>query len=327
MSVGTPTFTPSGATVVGVRSDSTPAVLDEEGNVITPGVNKPLTDPYPTGITGITWTVTDSDGRTASCLQRVTVNAACGTDTENPTITAPADVNVTTGGDNTVCTVGLSESLGQATATDNCSVTITVSGIPANNHFPLGTTVLTYTATDPAGNTATDTQSVTVTDDTPPRIQAPADATYVCPSEVPAANPSQATRGDVFDENGNLLPPGPPFDNCGVPTVTVTESNNGGAGSVSSPLIITRTFTATDASNNSASSIQTITVADGVAPTISAPADASYQCASEVPAANPNQATASDNCAAPTVTVSETNNGGAGTTGESVGHHSHLHRN
>ena len=42
--------------------------------------------------------------------------------------------------------------LGQATATDNCSVTITVSGIPANNHFPIGTTTLTYTATDPAGN-------------------------------------------------------------------------------------------------------------------------------------------------------------------------------
>ena len=105
VSVGTPTFTPSGATVVGVRSDSTPTVYDEEGNVVTPGVNKPLTDPYPTGITGITWTVTDSDGRTASCLQRVTVNAVCLSDTGNPVITAPDDVIRTTGGDNTVCTV------------------------------------------------------------------------------------------------------------------------------------------------------------------------------------------------------------------------------
>jgi hypothetical protein len=117
----------------------------------------------------------------------------------------------------------------------------------------------------------------------------------------------------VLDENGNPLPPGPPFDNCGTPTVGVTETNNGGAGSVANPLVITRTYTATDSGGLTSSAIQTITVADGIAPSVTAPADANYQCASEVPAASPSQATASDNCAAPTVTVSDTDNGGAGT--------------
>jgi len=304
--VGTPTFTASGGgTVVGVRSDGTPAVVDEDGTVITPATTPPLTDPYPTGNTGITWTVTDADGRTASCTQTVIVTAPCASDTESPTITAPADITVSTGPDNTGCSVALDDELGQAEAHDDCSVTVTVSGIPAGNVFPKGTTTLTYTATDGAGHTATDTQTVTVIDDTPPRIAAPADATYTCLSEVPAANPSQATRGDVFDENGNLLPPGPPFDNCSVPTVGVSESNNGGAGSASNPLIITRTYTATDSAGLTASASQTITVADGTMPTIIAPADVQAATdATSCSASNVSLGTAQtgDNCSVASVT-------------------------
>src|SRR4030095_1439282 len=55
-----------------------------------------------------------------------------------------------------------------------------------------------------------------------------------------------------------------------------------------------------------------VTVNDTQNPTISAPANASYQCVSEVPPASPSQANASDNCPGTTVTVSESNNGGAG---------------
>ena len=186
--------------------------------------------------------------------------------------------------------VGESE-LGTANAADNCSFNVVRTGVPAGNFFPVGNTTVTYTVTDAAGNTASDTQVVTVRDKTLPVIEAPADASYVCPSDVPAASPSQATRGDVFDENGNPLPPGPPSDNCGTPTVTVSESSSG-AGSASSPLVITRTFTATDAAGNSASDVQTITVIDATPPTITAPADAAYQCASDVPAANAANATA-----------------------------------
>ena len=298
VAIGTPTAAPSGVSVAGVRDDGAA-----------------LNAPYPVGTTAITWTATDSFGRTASCTQRVTVTGgACSGDTTAPTVTAPANISVGTGPDNTGCSVAIEDSeLGEATGTDDCpsGVTITRTGVPAGGVFPKGTTTITYTATDTSGNQATATQTVTVVDDTKPIIVAPADASYTCLSEVPAAHPSQATRGTVLDEDGNPLPPGPPFDNCGLPTVTVTESSTG-AGSAASPRVITRTFTATDSSGNASSAVQTITVTDPTAPTISAPADLTFQCASDVPAADASQATASDNCSAPAVAVSETNNGGAG---------------
>lgn len=245
---GTPSATSAGThTVSGERSDSLP-----------------LTDPYPIGITTITWTVTDDTGRTASCTQRITViDNACGGDTTAPTITAPPDVTVGTGPDNPGCTIGLDSELGEAVAEDECSVNVTISGIPAGNAFPKGTTTLTYTATDGSGNTASDTQLVTVIDDTAPVIVAPANASYTCPSEVPAGSPSQARGADV-----NLPDGGPPTDNCGPVVVTVSDSSNGGAGSSASPLVITRTYTATDSAGNSSSSAQTITVIDSTAPTI-----------------------------------------------------------
>lgn len=298
VSPGTPTTTPSsGVSVSGQRSD-----------------NEALNAPYPVGLTLINWTVTDSSGLTAHCTQRITVNSdTCGTDTENPTITAPADVtSATPEGTTGSCGLVIGESdLGTANAQDNCIVNVQRSGVPAGNFFPLGTTTITYTATDAAGNTATATQLVTVTDGSSPIIAAPEDASYTCLSEVPAAHPSQATRGEVLDDNGNPLPPGPPTDNCGTPIVTVTETSSG-AGSTSSPRIITRTYTATDAAGNTASDSQTITVTDPAAPTITAPADSTFQCASEIPAANAANATASDNCGTPTVTVSDSSNNGAG---------------
>jgi uncharacterized repeat protein (TIGR01451 family) len=287
---GTPTTNPStGVTVTGLRSDG----LD-------------LTDPYPAGITHITWTVKDSDGRTASCTQKITVTVDCAGDTTPPTITAPANITIGTGADSTSCNVALDDELGQPTADDDCSVIVTTTGIPAGNLFPIGETTITYTATDPAGHTATATQKVTVTDDTLPVIFAPADATYTCLSEVPAKNVSQATGPEII-VNGQPQP-GPPFDNCGTPTVTVTESSTG-AGSASSPRVITRIYTATDAHGNSASATQTITVIDNTPPTITAPADVVLHTGPDATScgvtvadldATLGTASASDNCAGAT---------------------------
>ncbi|MDX6612477.1 MAG: hypothetical protein QOD75_1663, partial [Blastocatellia bacterium] len=64
---GTATATDNcpGVTVTGTRSDG-----------------KPLSDPYPGGVTVITWTATDSSGNQSTCVQTVTV-----TDTQAPVIT------------------------------------------------------------------------------------------------------------------------------------------------------------------------------------------------------------------------------------------------
>jgi hypothetical protein len=296
VAVGTPATTGSGVTVTSTRSDG-----------------EAIDAPYPGGTTTITWTATDANGRTASCTQTVTVTT---NDTIAPTITAPPDVHIATPpGTSGSCGLVVGETeLGSPTTDDNCSasVTVTRTGVPSGSFFPVGTTTVTYTAKDGAGNTATAVQHVTVTDGTPPLIVAPPDATYTCPGEVPAASASQATSGTILDSNGIPLPPAPPSDNCGTPTVTVSETRSG-AGSAASPLIISRVFTATDAAGNSASSTQTITVIDSTPPTISAPPDVSVNtgpgatsCDTVVSNAVLGSAIANDNCV---VTVSRSPSG------------------
>jgi uncharacterized repeat protein (TIGR01451 family) len=272
---GAPATTGTGVTVEGVRSDG--HALDES---------------YPAGATTITWTATDSFNRSVSCQQAVNV---ASDDTTAPTITAPDNVTVVTGPDANSCSVNVEETqLGSPVANDNCGTPhVTRTGVPTGNAFPVGTTTITYTATDGAGHTATATQTVTVIDNTPPIINAPADATYTCPNEVPTANPSQATGADIFDVNGNPHP-GPVSDNCGTPSVIVSETRSG-AGSAASPLVITRTFTATDAAGNSASAAQTITVIDTTPPVItrSGASSVTVECHTSF---NDPGATASDNC-------------------------------
>lgn len=294
--LGTPTTTGTGVTVEGNRNDGLP-----------------LDAPYPAGTTTITYTATDTAGRTATCTQTVTVNA---NDTTPPTITAPLAVTIGTGpnpdssggsdddGNGTPGTVAAcsavvaDDQLGTADADDNCTanVTITRSGIPAGHVFPIGTTTITYTATDAAGNHTEATQTVTVVDDTPPLITAPADAAYTCLGDVPTASPSQATA----------------TDNCGTPSINVQESSTG-VGSLASPRVITRIFTATDTAtaHNTASAVQTITVIDNTPPTITAPADkvlytgvGATSCGVTVSDLDGTlgTATASDNCAGVTVT-------------------------
>jgi uncharacterized repeat protein (TIGR01451 family) len=290
---GAPSTTGTGVTVIGARSDG--AALDAL---------------YPAGNTTITWTATDSYSRHVSCSQVVHVTS---NDTTAPTITAPADVNETTGSAGASCGKIVSESvLGAPDADDNCTVHVTRTGVPAGNFFPVGTTTITYTATDGAGNTATATQKVTITETSPPVIFAPPDASYTCLSDVPAASPSQA-RGPVLDsqgqpvldDDGNFVPGGAPYDNCGAPVVTVTEASTG-AGTAASPRVITRTFKATDASGNMATAVQTITVTDSTPPTISCPADITVY----LPLSSPAVTTAvsyatpsgSDNCSGATTT-------------------------
>ncbi|HSK62871.1 MAG TPA: DNA/RNA non-specific endonuclease, partial [Pyrinomonadaceae bacterium] len=85
----------------------------------------------------------------AEATVSITVN-----DTVAPAITAPANVTANTGAGATACGAVVTDAdLGTATATDNSgSVSVARSGVPPGNVFPVGTTTVTYTATDDAGN-------------------------------------------------------------------------------------------------------------------------------------------------------------------------------
>jgi len=108
------------------------------------------------GATLVTWTATDANGNTSTGTQNVTV-----TDNTAPVLTAPGDVAVEASG------VLTPVAIGSASATDIFEVTIT-NDAPAS--FPLGTTAVTWTATDANGNASTATQNVTVEDTTAPTL-------------------------------------------------------------------------------------------------------------------------------------------------------------
>ena len=204
------------------------------------------------GITTITYTVTDASLKTSSCSFTVTV-----TDNIPPTITCPSNINTTT---NTACTA-TGVALGTPTTADNCSFVSVTNNAPAA--FPIGTTTVTWTVTDVAGNTATCTQAVTVTDATPPTI--------ACPSNI-----ATTTAVGVCTRLVNVPSP-TTADNCGVASLSWTMT---GATTAVSPLtginpignytfnlgITTVQYTVTDSATNTSNCSFTVTVNDNQPP-------------------------------------------------------------
>ncbi|GMU08940.1 HYR domain-containing protein [Corallococcus caeni] len=141
------------------------------------------------GATPITASLTDGLGRAASCGFSVSVR-----DTTVPGLTCPEQVVAeATGRD------GARVSLPALVATDAVTDAPVLVMEPASGSlFPLGTTVVSVTATDAAGNAATCTFPVRVQDTTPPALVCPADlaveATSLTGATVtyPAATASDA---------------------------------------------------------------------------------------------------------------------------------------
>ena len=104
----------------------------------------------------ISVTVTNSNGCSASCDKDVSIR-----DCALPTlaITCPADKEVCNDQGKTYATILLAD-LGTPTVDDPTAVV--TNNASANNQYPIGTTNVTWTATDAAGNTANCDQKVTV---------------------------------------------------------------------------------------------------------------------------------------------------------------------
>ncbi len=206
--------------------------------------NAPAT--FPIGETQVMWTATDDSGNTQTDVQFVTVE-----DLEAPTITAPADLTINTG---TGSCVAINVNLGNPSGTDNCAVSSFANDAP--DIFPIGVTVVNWSVMDANGNFATASQSVTVVDNELPTISAPGNLTVqVDPGSSVATN---------FDLGNPTV-----SDNCEVANITNDAPENFPIGST------TVTWTATDASGNSATAKQTVTVIpeDSELPTITPPAN------------------------------------------------------
>lgn len=166
------------------------------------------------------------------------------------------------------------------TASDNCSVSSLVSSHFPGQEFNVGSTVVTYTATDGSGNVTNRTFTVTVQDNTLPVITN-------CPANITLPLVSGCSRSVTW------TPPSA-SDNCGMASFTSTVS----PGAMFSLGTTTVTYTAIDVNNNRATCEFTVTIEDDTAPVIAnCPASitvaAGPTCSAVV---NWTPPTASDNC-------------------------------
>jgi hypothetical protein len=220
----------------------------------------------------LTYRATDACGNIAQCQQTITVE-----DTTPPVISCPSAATFECDA------VG---SIDPATATDNCDPNPTVSIISRDSTAgacpEAYTLVLTYQASDCAGNTSQCQQTVTVEDTTPPVMSCPGDLTFECDAVGPFG---AATATDNCDPN---------------PSVTaISRDSTAGACPQAYTLVIT--YQASDACGNSSQCQQTITVEDTTPPVITCPGAATFEC-DAIGSIDP--ATATDNCDPnPSVTV------------------------
>src|SRR5207249_3480717 len=216
----------------------------------------------------ITVTATDAAGNSATCSTTFTVS-----DTKAPTIICSAPQPASA--DDT-CQAAVPNVMGGASVSDNCSApsAITLSQSPAPGTLVgLGTHTITVTATDAAGNSATCSTTLTVTDTKAPTIicsaPQPASADDTCQAAVP-----------------NVMGGASVSDNCSAPSA-ITLSQSPAPGTLVGLGTHTITVTATDAAGNSATCTTTFTVTDKKAPTVicsaTQPASADDNCQAAVP--------------------------------------------
>jgi uncharacterized lipoprotein YddW (UPF0748 family) len=162
----------------------------------------------PKGLTTITWTVRDASGNTATYQFSIQVD-----DTEAPVYTvAPGNLAVST--DPGIC--GAAATITAPAAADNCGV-VSNAGIRSDGKtlqalYPVGTTTITWTATDAAGNSTTVTQDITVQDNEAPVI------TNVSADPAALWPPNHKMRNVTVSYNTS--------DNCGVTATSISVSSN-----------------------------------------------------------------------------------------------------
>jgi hypothetical protein len=280
------TATINGALGTATATDAcgTPTLTHTDGAVQSSGCSRSQTR---------TWTAVDGCGNTATTSRTATWTA----DVTAPTLTA-------TGGSLTLgcnpSTATINGALGTASATDACGTpTVTSTDGPVTSDGCGRAQTRSWTAIDGCGNTSSTSRTATWTADlTAPTLTAtgtPADGHLGC-------NPS----GAAIDA---ALGTASATDACSTPTVTHTD---GGVQSSGCGRSQTRTWTATDACGNTATTSRTATwTADVTPPTITAtgtPANGVIEgCNPSTATINAalGNATATDACGTPTLTFTD----------------------
>ena len=221
---------------------------------------------FPTGTTTVTWTIIDAAGLSATCEVDVTV-----VDDEAPLITCAIDASIFDTEDNEEgCSHTVADDGFDAVATDLCDGIIIPThdydAAPSNTtlagaEFEIGSTIVTWTATDASGNSATCTVEITVVDNVDPTIEC-LDDTTIATNDIPDNECQYIVPDGSLDIVGD--------DNC---DNVATTHNIFGAVSATSlegatfPLGTTQIiWTVTDLVGNTATCETSVTVVDNTPP-------------------------------------------------------------
>jgi hypothetical protein len=215
--------------------------FDSSGNLYVANIGNNSVEKFTTNGVGTVFATNGLSGPSCIAVQQPWLILDC-----------PSSITVNT--DSGKCTAS-NVNLGTPFTESSCSGAVTLTN-NAPSVFPRGTNFVVWTAIGPCGNSATCTQTVIVVDSQAPTISYPAPVTVSCASTVPSANTASVTASD----------------NCGSVTVSfvgdiITNQT------CPNRYTVLRTYQATDASGNSATCTQTITVNATNPPTIAAPAN------------------------------------------------------
>ena len=204
---------------------------------------------FPIGSTSISYTAIDANGNSVMGSFNVIVN-----DTEDPSILdLPEDITTS----NNINSCGAIVSWIEPTSLDNCSgSSIDQTSGPENGSlFPMGSSTVSYTATDASGNSHEESFTVTVNDNEDPTIVG-------LPNDIILANDA-GVCGAVASWTEPTS-----SDNC--PGNTINQTSGLVSGSLFPLGISTISYEASDAYGNTFEASFTVTVNDTEAPSISA---------------------------------------------------------
>jgi large repetitive protein len=245
-----------------------------------------------TGTATVTWTATDACGNNVTTSAAVTVE-----DTTPPSITCPTNMVVAADTDEVFATV----TVPVLNVTDICGTIVLVNDYngtgDASDQYPLGTTTVTWTATDTCGNQSSCSFTITVQDEEDPVILCPPTIVVSCTNEIPEAY----SNYDEFVAAGGIA-----YDNNEIiesSFTLISETSNGG----SCPETITRVYQIADNDGNTSTCSQQIIINDFTAPTFTIiPEDLTVECDGE---GNTSELSdwlaniaATDNCSEPNIT-------------------------
>jgi parallel beta-helix repeat protein len=197
---------------------------------------------FPVGVTTVTWKLKDANGNSKTCTQTVTVTGGVSL-----SISCPPNKTVSANAGKCYAT---NVNLGTPVTTGCGSLTITND---APSQFPVGITTVTWKVKDANGNSKTCTQTVTVTGGVSLSISCPSNKTV------------NANNGQCYATNVNLGTP--TTTGCGTLTVTNNAPSQFPVG------VTIVTWTVKDASNNTQTCTQTVTVTGGATLSIICPAN------------------------------------------------------